>query len=170
MLALLGTIVFPSVSAATIPTSLNVLLVANGYYTQETQIYNHLLGLGFTVTKLKDYKVTGTTNLTPYSLIIITEFAPNIPTMGLDNIKTSGKPVLIVEYWDFWYSYKLGLVTTENCGYVGTTSIEHTDQRGLLYEMLGGQPRMYTTSYTVYGIAADARSARKRTSARALML
>jgi hypothetical protein len=112
-------------AAADPPTPVSVLFVANGYYQQETIIRNHLLSSGaYTVTVKKDYQVTGALNLAPYDLVILTEFAPNVSTSGINNIKNSGKPVLIVEYWDFWYSYRFGLVTTDDCGYVGTLTVE----------------------------------------------
>jgi len=135
------------------PDPLNVLFVANGYYDQEDDLEDHFLDLGCTVTKMKDYKVKGTTNLAPYHLIVITEFAPGIPTSGINNIKASGKPVLIVEYWDFWYSYKLGLTTTDNCGYVGTDTLELVDAESRTARYVGLEPKVYSTPYTVYGIS-----------------
>ena len=105
------------------PDPLNVLLVANGWYTQEDDIETHLLDLGYDVVVKKDYRVYGSTDLSVYDLIVITEFAPGLSYSALGNIESAGVPVLIVEYWDFWYSYRLGLTSTENCGYVGTDTI-----------------------------------------------
>jgi hypothetical protein len=112
-------------SALDPPAPRSVLFVSNGYYQQETIIKNHLLSSGaYTVAVKKDYQITGTLNLAPYDLVILTEFAPNVSTSGINNVKNSGKPVLIVEYWDFNYSKKLGLTASASCGYGGTRTVE----------------------------------------------
>jgi hypothetical protein len=151
--ALISALVLPRVSAAA-PTPRNVLLVANGYYTQENDLEDHFLDLGYSVTRMKDYKLTSTTNLAAYDLLVITEFAPSIPTSGITKIKSSGKPVLIVEYWDFSYAYKLGLTTSASCGYVGTDTItairEGYDD---FTSRVGAEALVYQPQYTVYGIA-----------------
>ncbi|MFO8072264.1 MAG: hypothetical protein R6V85_10365 [Polyangia bacterium] len=100
-----------------------MLFVAGGWYQQEDDIETHLLDLGYDVTVKADYQVYGSTDLSIYDLVVITEFAPNLSYSALDNIESSEVPVLIVEYWDFWYSYQLGLTSTEQCGYVGTDTI-----------------------------------------------
>jgi protein-L-isoaspartate O-methyltransferase len=56
---------------------------------------DHFLDLGYAVTKRKDCQIKGTTSLAPYDLIVLTEFAPGVSTAGIDNIKNSGKPVLV---------------------------------------------------------------------------
>ena len=119
----------------------------------EDDIEEHLLDLGCDVTVKKDYRVYGSTDLSVYDLIVITEFAPGLSYSALGNIESSGVPVLIVEYWDFWYSYRLGLTSTEYCGYVGTTSVEMVDQSSRTAEYVGGMPQVYSSSYTVYGIS-----------------
>lgn len=157
MFVVLGTLTATRPAAADPPEPLSVLLVANGYYQQETIIKNHLLSSGaYMVTVKKDYQITGTLNLAPYDLVILTEFAPNVSTSGINNIKASGKPVLIVEYWDFWYSYRFGLVTTDDCGYVGTNFVESVSSGIDEYSWyVGREPEVYTSTYTIYGIAAD---------------
>jgi hypothetical protein len=130
-----------------------VLFVAGGYYVQETQIEQHLLATGaFTVTRIKDYKLKSTTNLAPYDLVILTEFAPNVSSSALAHLESSGLPILIVEYWDCWYSYRLGLTATDACGYVGRTTVEPTDE-SLEHPLsrLGAEVQVYSTSYTIYG-------------------
>lgn len=62
LVALTAVILLPRLALAA-PDPLNVLLVANGYYTQENDIEDHLLDLGHSVTRLKDYKLKGTTSL-----------------------------------------------------------------------------------------------------------
>jgi len=52
-IALVGAILLPVLASATPPTPLNVLFVANGYYTQENDIENHFLDLGYTVTLVR---------------------------------------------------------------------------------------------------------------------
>jgi hypothetical protein len=143
-------------SALDPPEPRSVLFVANGYYPQETIIRNHLLSNGaYTVTVKKDYQITGTLNLAPYDVVILTEFAPNVSTSGINNIKNSGKPVLIVEYWDFNYSKKLGLTASASCGYVGTRTVEVMTHEHPVTYFLGDDIDVYTTSYTVYGIDID---------------
>ena len=153
---LIVVLIFPSVAAAIDPPDpLNVLFVANGWYDQEDDIEEHLLDLGCDVTVKKDYRVYGSTDLSVYDLIVITEFAPGLSYSALGNIESSGVPVLIVEYWDFWYSYRLGLTSTEYCGYVGTDWIEHVDPSGLVHTVLGSEIPVYESTYTIYGISSQ---------------
>ena len=130
-----------------------VLFVANGYYQQEDDILDHLNDLGcYEVTTKKDYQIYGSTDLSTYDLIIITEFAPGIGYYGLQNLENSGKPILIVEYWDFWYSYKLGLVADDWAGYYGTDTVEVITPEHPVASRLGSEIQVYSSSYTVYGI------------------
>ncbi len=154
LLVLTVGIVSPSVASALDPPDpLNVLFAANGYYTQEDEIEDHFIDLGYTVTVIKDYQLKGTTNLAPYDLIVLTEFASCVPTSGINNIKASDKPLLIVEYWDFWYSYRFGLTATEDCGYVGTDTITAVEESyNELTSRVGGEALVYQPYYTVYGI------------------
>ncbi|MFO8073387.1 MAG: hypothetical protein R6V85_16095 [Polyangia bacterium] len=135
------------------PDPLNVLFVADGWYEQEDEIEMHLDDLGYGVTVKTDYQVSGSTDLSVYDLIVITEFAPNLSYAALDNIESSEVPVLIVEYWDFWYSYRLGLTSTEQCGYVGTDTIEAASEGyDSFTSRLGAEALVYQPYYTVYGI------------------
>ncbi|MFO8071964.1 MAG: hypothetical protein R6V85_08815 [Polyangia bacterium] len=131
-----------------------MLFVAGGWYQQEDDIETHLLDLGHDVTVKADYQVYGSTDLSVYDLVVITEFAPNLSYSALDNIESSEVPVLIVEYWDFWYSYQLGLTSTEQCGYVGTDTVEVLGENNRFTRYVGREPQVYETSYTVYGISA----------------
>jgi hypothetical protein len=152
-LAALGFLSAARPAVADPPTPVPVLLVANGYYVQETQIEQHLLATGaFSVTRIKDYKLKSTTNLEPYDLVILTEFAPNASSSALAHLESSGLPILIVEYWDCWYSYRLGLTATDACGYVGRTTVEPTDE-SLEHPLsrLGAEVQVYSSSYTIYG-------------------
>jgi hypothetical protein len=91
-------LLLPSVAAALDPPDpLNVLFVANGWYDQEDDIEEHLLDLGCDVTVKKDYRVYGSTDLSVYDLIVITEFAPGLSYSALGNIESSEVPVLITE-------------------------------------------------------------------------
>jgi len=140
-------------SSTALAQPVKVLFVKNGWYQQEADIYNHLTDLGsYDITTKKDYQIYGSTDLSIYDLIIITEFAPNISYSGLNNIKNSGKPVLIVEYWDFWYSYKLGLVEDDWAGYYGTDTVEVITPEHPIARRFGDEIEVYSTSYTVYGI------------------
>ena len=112
LFVLLGALLAPLAAKADPPAPLNVLFVANGWCSQEDDIENHLLDLGYTVTRMKDYKVKGTTSFTAYDLIVLTESAPLVSPFGMSAIKASGKPVLVVESWTFLYAYRLGLTTS----------------------------------------------------------
>ena len=138
------------------PDPLNVLFVANGWYDHEDDIESHLLDLGYEVTVKKSYQVYGSTDLSAYDLIVITEFSPGLSYSALGNIEASEVPVLIVEYWDFWYSYKLGLTSTEYCGYVGTDSIEAVHEGyDQFTSRVGSDALVYQPYYTVYGIESQ---------------
>ena len=144
---------FSSNNAIAAIETIETLFVSNGYYQQETDIYNHLVDRGiFNVTVKKDYQIYGSTDLSQYDLIIITEFAPGIGYYGLQNIKNSGKPVLIVEYWDFWYSYKLDLVKDDWAGYYGTDTVDIIDEDHMITRPFDSTIEVYDSSYTIYGI------------------
>ncbi len=154
VLALVGLLFAASAWAAPFEPA-HALFVGNGYYQQEYDIQFHLQNLGIDVTVNKDSRIRGNTDLSSYDLIIITEFAPNISSSGLSNIQQSGIPVLIVEYWDFWYSYRLGLTETEYCGYVGTDQVETVDGEDTadLLGLFARELTVYERPYTVYGIS-----------------
>ena len=132
---------------------IQVLFVKNDWYQQEDDILDHLNDLGcYEVTTKKDYQIYGSTDLSSYDLIIITEFAPGIGYYGLQNIENSGKPILIVEYWDFWYSYKLGLVEDYWAGYYGTDTVDVIDSDHTITYLFDETIQVYYPSYTIYGI------------------
>jgi len=149
----IGPVLSASLPAVADADPVKVLFVANGYYQQEDDILDHLNDLGcYEVTTKKDYQIYGSTDLSSYDLIIITEFAPGIGYYGLQNLESSGKPILIVEYWDFWYSYKLGLVEDDWAGYYGTDTVEVINPEHPVASRLGSEIQVYSSSYTVYGI------------------
>jgi hypothetical protein len=137
-----------------------VLFVANGYYQQETDIYNHLQNLGmFDVTIKKDYQIYGSTDLTVYDLIIITGFAPNIGYSATNNIKNSSIPLMIIEYWDFWYSYKMGLLNWDSGDYYGTDTVELIDDQHPITIGLDQEVEVYDESWAVlYGASLSSLS------------
>ncbi|MCP4679384.1 MAG: ThuA domain-containing protein [Deltaproteobacteria bacterium] len=139
---------------------INVLFVANGYYQQENDIYSHLQDLAvFDVTIKKDYNINGSTDLTPYDLIIIAGFAPNISNNGLTNIENSDIPLLIIEYWDFWYSYKLGLLQWDSGDYYGTDTVEVIDDQHPITAGLSQSIEVHDVSYAVmYGASINSLS------------
>jgi hypothetical protein len=86
------------------------LFIANGISTHESYFINYLYNTkNYQVDVKTDCRVTGSTDLSGYDIIAVTGFAPYLSSQAIYNIKISGKPVLIIEYWDFWYSYKFGL-------------------------------------------------------------
>jgi hypothetical protein len=137
-----------------------VLFVANGYYQQETDIYNHLQDLGmFDVEIKKDYQIYGSTDLTVYDLIIITGFAPNIGYSGTNNIKNSGIPLMIIEYWDFWYSYRMGLLNWDSGDYYGTDTVELINDQHPITNGLDQEVEVYDESWAVlYGASLNSLS------------
>jgi len=60
------------------PDTVKVLLVSNGHHQQEDDIRDRLLDFGMEVTVSKASKVKDRTDLSPYDLIVITEFSHNI--------------------------------------------------------------------------------------------
>ena len=108
---MLVALLLPRLSHAA-PTPAKVLLVADGLSPQEDDLENHFIDLGWSLTRIKDYKVNGTTKFSGYDLIVLTETAPLVPSCGLTALKASGKPVLVFETWSFLYAYRLGLTTT----------------------------------------------------------
>ncbi len=131
-----------------------ILFVANGYYSQESDIYNRLQTMGFSdVTVKKDYQITGATDLTSTDVIIVTGFAPNISHAGIQKILSAGVPVLAVEYWDFIYSYELGL-TSDSFGYFGDNTLEILDPSHPITEGLSGNIEAYDPSYYAFGVGS----------------
>jgi hypothetical protein len=113
----------------------------------------------FDVTIKKDYQIYGSTDLTVYDLIIITGFAPNIGYSATNNIKNSGIPLMIIEYWDFWYSYKMGLLNWDSGDYYGTDTVELIDDQHPITIGLDQEVEVYDESWAVlYGASLSSLS------------
>ena len=113
----------PRASSATTYSPLKVLFVANGSYSQETYIQNHLTALGATVTKIKDYNVKSTTNFAAYIIDAFTDFYSEWQNAGQEVLQST---------LTLWY-------TTS----VWHGDIDHTDGQGV-----PGAYGVYTTSTT----------------------
>ncbi|MCK9460977.1 MAG: hypothetical protein M0R80_15180 [Proteobacteria bacterium] len=150
---LLGALVTPLAAAADPPTPLNVLFVANGWCSQEDDIENHFLDLGYNVTRIKDYKVKSTTSFAAYDLIVLTESAPLVSAAGLNAIKASGKPVLVVESWTFLYAYRLGLTTSPLARLSdGDTVTSLVDGHTAFTSRVGTEALVHQTASLVFGV------------------
>ncbi|MCP4604529.1 MAG: VWA domain-containing protein, partial [Proteobacteria bacterium] len=140
----------PDSTNPNIPGS-TVLFVANGYYPEESYIYNHLVDIGYDVVVKKDYKIKSSTDLSQYNLVLVTGFSPNISNSGINNIENSDIPVFVIEYWDFWYSYKFGLVDDNWCGTMYTTIVELTDYDHEITSGMDDQEIVYDTQSVMIG-------------------
>ncbi len=105
------------------PNGPNVLFVSNDDFPyQESAFSKYLETKKDAILDIKpDYDIHDDTDLSMYDFVVITGFAPNISNAGIQNIIDSDIPVLIIEYWDFWYSYKLGLVESDWAIFGGNT-------------------------------------------------
>ncbi len=128
-----------------------VLFVKNGYYQQEEELQGHLETLGFVVTVKADYQISGGTDLTPYDLIILTGFAPNVYGSGMTNIKDSGIPIFVIEYWDFIYSAKLDLVDDQWSGTKYDSIVEMTSYSHVITEPFGYDEIVYDSNGVLLG-------------------
>ncbi|MDD5309664.1 MAG: hypothetical protein PHU25_20285 [Deltaproteobacteria bacterium] len=152
-----SSLVSPSRASATDLPILDVLFVSNGYFPQERAIEEHLQSLGaFNIVRKKDCQIKGNTDLGSYDLIVLTGFSPLVSTPGINRIKASGVPVLVVEPYGFWYSWRLGLVTTPFCGYVFSRQVESTGP-GLddVSRYLGDEPEVYSRRSAVCGAPSE---------------
>ncbi|MCP4674699.1 MAG: hypothetical protein GY854_04125 [Deltaproteobacteria bacterium] len=123
--------------------------MADGYYQQETDIFDRLEGNGHDVTIKKSYHVTGSTDLTPYDLIIVTEYATGLSWSGIDNIDNSGKPMLIIEYWDFYYAYAFDMSWDSWGDYLGTNTVHNPDDNHSITEPFGDTLGIHTEPWAV---------------------
>ncbi len=130
----------------------NILLVGNGYYSQEDEIIQHLEEMDLAnLTTMKDYHLNGSSYLDIFDLIIVTGFAPNISNSGIQNILNSGVPVLIVEYWDFIYSYEFGL-TNSDYGFFGDNSLEKLLDDHPVTNAYPDEMALYDPPYYAFGV------------------
>ncbi|MCP4676798.1 MAG: VWA domain-containing protein [Deltaproteobacteria bacterium] len=128
------------------------LFVANGYYAQEDDIENRLVDVwGFEVDIIKDYQMGGATDLSSYNLIVLTGFAPNVYYAGIQNILSSGLPVLVIEYWDFIYSEKLDLVS-DSWAFFGNNTLALNDPTHPITQGLSSPFQAYSPSYYAFGV------------------
>ena len=127
----------------------DVLFVADGYYQQETDILGRLEGAGHDVTITKSYNVSGSTDLSPYDLIIVTEYATGIGWSGIDNIDSSGKPLFIIEYWDFYYAYAFGMSWDSWGDYLGTDTVHNPHDNHFITEPFGSTLGIHTEPWAV---------------------
>ncbi|MCP4679811.1 MAG: right-handed parallel beta-helix repeat-containing protein [Deltaproteobacteria bacterium] len=131
----------------------NVLFVSSGWYTQEQDFEDRLVNSGYSVTSIPDYLMTGSTDLDGYDLIILTGFAPNVSNAGIQHISVSGKPVFIIEYWDFIYSEKLGLVQ-DSYGFFGDNTLEVLATGHPIAQGLSSNFAAYNPAYYAFGVGA----------------
>ncbi|MCP4679389.1 MAG: hypothetical protein GY854_28650 [Deltaproteobacteria bacterium] len=136
------------------PDAAEVLFVVSGYYPQEDAIKDHLNELEiYNITEAADYQIRRGTDLSGFDLIIITGFAPNISNRGLANISSSGKPVLIVEYWGFEYSYRLGLTPYFIDPVQYSDKVETFDYVANTYTRFLGNPvQVYNSPYVIEAV------------------
>jgi hypothetical protein len=128
------------------------LFIGNGESVHEDYFIDYLSNNeGFEVEVKADYEITGNTDLSDYELIVVTGFAPWISSQGIYNIKTSGKPVLIIEYWDFWYSYQFGLTWTYWAWDSDNTVEVLDDDHPITYD-LGGEIAAYDPPKYTFGV------------------
>jgi hypothetical protein len=137
-------------SSSPIPAA-KILLLASGYYEQESDIYYHLLGEGYDVDVAPGSLIKSTTDLSPYFLVIVTGFDTSLSSTGVARIESSAIPVLIMEYWDFWYSYEFGLLQWESGDYYGTSTVQIIDGTHPITEVFPASIQVYETPYTLYG-------------------
>ncbi|MCP4679972.1 MAG: hypothetical protein GY854_31665 [Deltaproteobacteria bacterium] len=135
----------------TVSSGKTALLVANGYYSQETILRDHLLARGFEVDIVKDYQLNGSTELSGYDLIVLTGFAPNVYGSGMVNITSSGVPIFVIEYWDYIYSEKLGLVDDPWSGTMYATTVELSSYSHQITAPFDGTETVYTNNGVILG-------------------
>jgi hypothetical protein len=138
------------------PPSVQTLFVANGWDTAEDDIEDHLAEgtNAFDVVRMTDSELSGTTDLSPYELIVLTGYAPGISADGLSNIVSSGVPVLIIEDGDFSYSQALGLTTSSAGAYSSVSEVETDDETpSNLVKRLGSQVLVQQPFGDVTGIS-----------------
>ncbi len=133
-------------------TAETILFVSSGYYQQESDIYYHLIDKGYIVEVVPGHQINGGTDLSPYAMAIVTGFDNSLYNPGRENIKSNGLPVLIVEYWDFWHSYKFDLLKWDSGDYYGTTTVEIIDSSHPITEGIATPTLdVYSPSYVLYG-------------------
>ncbi|MCP4752524.1 MAG: hypothetical protein GY866_16660, partial [Proteobacteria bacterium] len=136
-----------------------ILMVSNGYYYQEYQIIQHIEDLDSSnLTTVADYEMDGNTDLDHYDLIILTGFAPNLSNANIQSISDSAVPVLLVEFWDFIYSYKLGL-TNDDFGYFGDDLLDVAERDHPITQSLPDDLGYYDPPYFAFGVGEWALSA-----------
>jgi LVIVD repeat len=129
----------------------NILFVGNGGYSKEDALLSHLQGRGFIVEVKKDYQISTSVDLSSYDLIVLTGYAPNVSSSGVSHIENSGKPIFVLEYWDFIYSAQLDLVDDEWSGTTYDDTIELTTYTHVITESLGYNEVVYTTNGVLLG-------------------
>ncbi len=131
-----------------------VLFVADGYYDQEDDLYTY-----FHVTRGFDVEVKGSEDidesivLSDYDMIVLTGFAPWVSWGGIQNIESSGVPVLIVEYWDFWYSYMFDMIYDDWAYFGDNTLAVTTGSSHEITHELDSPLQAYNPEYYVLGVS-----------------
>jgi hypothetical protein len=92
------------------PTDVKVMFISGESAPQELDIEARLMSLGFNVTTMRDNEFNSSTDLNPYSLVVLTEYEPFLYNSAKNHIKNSGLPVLIVSYWDHAYAQDFDLI------------------------------------------------------------
>ncbi|MCP4599581.1 MAG: hypothetical protein GY847_03410 [Proteobacteria bacterium] len=150
-------LLLPFASSASDPPRIDVLFVASESSDTEKAIEDHLIDIdGYNVVIQNDSDIGDDTDLSLYDLIILTGFAPNVSTAGIQNIKSSRIPVLVLEYQNFSYSHQLGLVKSDVGADIDTRNVESVFKGlGEYTRYLGRDVQVYDSSHSVWGIPSN---------------
>ncbi len=87
--------------------------------------------------------------MTPYDFIIVTEYATGIGWSGIDNIDNSGKPLLIIEYWDFYYAYAFDMSWDSWGDYLGNDTVHNPHDNHFITDPFGDTLGIHTEPWAV---------------------
>jgi hypothetical protein len=113
------------------PETTDVLFVSSGYTAQEAAILQHVSELNaagehdlYAVTVLPESRMVAGLDLSGVDVVLLTGHSPAVAPAGLAAIDASGKPVLVLETYDFAYARALGLADDSVCAQALVGSVE----------------------------------------------
>ncbi len=129
-----------------------MLILADGYYEQEDHLITYFTDTrNFEVEIMSSEELDNSTDLSGYSLVVLTGFAPGVSWSGIQNIENSDVSVLIVEYLVFRHSYMFDLVQ-DDYAYFGDNTLEMIDSNHPITQGLISPMEVYDPEYFVLGV------------------
>ena len=131
-----------------------VLLVGDMTNRQEQILADYLTGRReYLLDIVRDTDVRASWSFERYDIMILTGYSPEVATDALQSMGAAGVPLFVVEYRNFAFSYRLGLISRDS-GFAGDTSLTAVNAAHPIAIGLPEAFDVYSPRASAFGVAA----------------